>query len=245
MNGSISGRSAASVLWVVAMTVAVAGCSSIAASGRVPAASVAESVSQDRYWSERPFLRFQVDTARGRIWVLTPAGVALYEVSTGKQVAEVPLPGWLWVGEKYACSPDLAIGPAGEAVISSNVVPTLWRVDPVTLVASKHDLAIENDAGKDIGITALAYSAQHGTYFAASPSQGSLWRIDPLLRRAQSVPLSAPLPKACGLTIPPRAPDQRVSRFAGFCVRSEQGDWTVNLAPDQRSGYVRAGQCTI
>ena len=243
MYGFMSKRSAASVLGIAAIAVAVAGCNSDAASSSVPRASAIKSIPQDWYRGEQPMLRYRVDAARSRIWVLTPVGVALYEASTGEQVAEVSLPEWLWVGEKYSCSPDLAIGPGGEAVISSNVVPTLWRVDPVTLVASKHDLAIDDDAGRDIGITALAYSAQQGAYFAVSPSQGSLWRIDPLLRRAQSVPLSAPLPKACGLSIPPRAPDQRVSRFVGFCVRSEQGDWTVNLAPDQRSGYVRAGQC--
>jgi hypothetical protein len=110
---------------------------------------------------------------------------------------------------------------------------------------SKHDLAIEDDTGRDIGFTALAYSAQQGAYFGVSPTQGSLWRIDPLLRRAQNVPLSAPLPKAWTLAIPPRERDQRASLFVGFCVRSEQGDWTVNLAPDQRSGYVRPGQCVI
>ena len=184
MNGFIGKRSAVSVLGVVAMTIALAGCSSIAAAG---------------VWDERPVLRSQADAARGRIWVLTPAGVSLYEASTGENIADIPLPDWLWAGEKYACSPDLAIGPGGEAVISSNVVPTLWRVDPVTLVASKHELAIEDDAGRDIGFTELAYSAQQGAYFAVSPSQGSLWRIDPSLRRAQSVSPSAPLPKACGL----------------------------------------------
>jgi hypothetical protein len=148
-----------------------------------------------------------VDAIRSRIWVLTLDGIALYEASTGEEVAQIPLPGWLWVDEQYACPPDLAIGPNGEAVISSNVVPALWRVDPVTLAASKHDLAIEDDEGRDIGITALAYSAQQGAYFAVSPSHGSLWRIDPLLRRAQSIPLSAPLPKACGLAIPsPKIP---------------------------------------
>lgn len=193
MNGSISKRSAASILGVVAMMIAAAGCSSI------PASNGTAEVN----WSERPLLRSQVDAARDRIWVLTPAGIALYEASTGEQIADVPLPEWIWAGKKYACSPDLAVGPDGEAVISSNAIPTLWRVDPVTLVASKHDLAIEDNTGRDIGFTSLAYSAQHGAYFASSPSQGSLWRIDLLLRRAQSVSLFAPLSKACGLAVLP------------------------------------------
>jgi len=245
MNGIFSRRSAASVLGIAAMAVVVAGCDSDAASTSVPQASVVENIPQDWYQGERAILRSQADAARGRLWVLTSEGVELHEAATRRKVAQIALPDWLWVGEQYACPPDLAIGPRGEAVISSNVVPTIWRVDPVTLVASKNDLAIEDDAGRDIGFTALTYSVQQGAYFAVSPSQGSLWRIDPLLRRAQSIPLSAPLPKACGLAIPPRDLDQRVSRVVGFCVRGEQGDWTVSLAPDQRSGYVRPGQCMI
>jgi hypothetical protein len=199
MNGFTSKRSAAGVVGVVAMTVALAGCVSDAASERVQKVTDVKSNSPDWYRSEQPMLRYRVDAARSRIWVLTAGGVALYEASTREKIAEVSLPEWIWAGEKFVCSPDLAIGPGGEVVISSNAVPTLWRIDPVTLAASKHDLAIVGDTGMDIGFIALAYSAQQGAYLAVSPSQWSLWRIDPSLRRAQRVPLAAPLPRGCGL----------------------------------------------
>jgi hypothetical protein len=228
----------------MAMMIAVSGCDSDAASRSVPKAGVVESIPHDWYQGERPILRSQADAARSRLWVLTSDGIELYDASTRQKIAQVALPDWLWVGESYACAPDLAIGPLGEAVISSNVVPTLWRVDPVTLAASKHELAIEDDTGHDIGFTALAYSAQQRAYFAVSPSHGSLWRIDQHLGRARSIPLSSSLPSTCGLTIPPRSPDQRVSQVVGLCVRGEEGDWTVNLTPDQRSGYVRPGHCS-
>jgi hypothetical protein len=159
-------------------------------------------------------------------------------------LAKIALPDWLWVGRQYACPPDLAIGPGGEAVISSNVVSMLWRIDPVTLAASKHDLAIIEDAGKDIGFAALAYSARQGAYFAVSPSQGSLWRVDPQLKRAQAIPLSVPLPKACGIAVPPHAPAWKANLYNGLCVQTDKGSWVVNLAPDQRSGYARPGLCT-
>jgi hypothetical protein len=190
-------------------------------------------------------LRQQNDAERGRHWVLTAEGVELYELSSGKLLAQIALPDWLWVGEEYACPPDLAIGYRGEVVVSSNVVPTLWRIDPVTLVASRHELAMEDDKGRDIGITGLAFSAQQGAYFAVSATHGALWRIDARLARAQSIPLSAPLPKSCTLAIPPREPDRRAMRAVGLCVRGEEGDWTIAFAPDQRFGYVRAGQCVI
>jgi hypothetical protein len=187
MNGFISKLGAARVLGVVAMMATVSGCDSDAASIGALKISVVEKTPQDWYRGERPILRSGLDPARGRRWVLTSEGVELYDVMSRQRVAQIALPGWLWVGEQFSCAPDLAIGPGGEAVISSNVVPTLWRIDPVSLLASRHDLAIDDDGGRDIGFTALAYSAQHGAYFAVSPSHGSLWRIDPLLRRAQDI----------------------------------------------------------
>lgn len=241
MNGIVSKRSATYAVGVLAVAIAIAGCD--AGADAVREASLVESNFPDWVRDDQSALRNQMDRARGRLWVLTSEGVDLYDATTRQKVAQIALPGWLWAGHKYSCPPDLAIGPRGEAVISSNVVPTLWRVDPVTLAASRHDLVVDEDKGRDIGFTALTYSAQLGAYFAVSPSQGSLWRIDPLLRRAQSILLSEPLPKACGLAIPPREPDRRASRFVGFCVRGEQGDSTVSLAPDQRSGYVRSAYC--
>jgi len=243
MYGNLDRRSAAKVFGVVAFAVALAGCDSEAASRPAPSGSVAQSALQDWYQGKQPVLRSQVDAIRSRIWVLTLDGIALYEASTGEEIAQVPLPGWLWVGEQYACPPDLAIGPAGDAVISSNVVPRLWRIDPLTLAASEHELVLDDDTGKDIGFTGLAYSAQQGAYFAISAGQGSLWRIDPRLQRAQNVPLSAPIANACDLAIRARAPDQKASRFVGLCVRAGNANWAVNLAPDQRSGYVSQSSC--
>jgi len=245
MNGIVSRRSAANVLGIVAIAVSVAGCDSDAASRDVPRSSFVESLSPDWYPGERPVLRYQMDAARGRIWALTPDGVELYDVATRRKVAQIARPGWLWVREQYNCSPDLAIGPSGEAVISSNVVPTLWRIDPVTLAASRHEPVLDEDKGKDVGFTGLVYSARLKAFIGVSALHGSMWRIDPSFQRALNIPLSEPLPKACGIAARLEAGDQRVSRFAGFCVRAEQGDWSVNLAPDQRSGYVRPGQCMI
>ena len=245
MNGIVSTRSAVNVLGIVAIAVAVAGCDSDAASRDVPVASVVESSFPDWVRGEQPVLRYQVDAARSRLWILTLDGVELYDVTTRRKVAQVALPGWLWVREQYNCSPDLAIGPGGEAVVSSNVVPTLWRVDPVTLAASKHEPVLDQDKGKDVGFTGLVYSARLRAFIGVSALHGSMWRIDPSFQRAMNIPLSEPLPKACGIAARLEAADQRAGRFAGFCVRADQGDWSVNLAPDQRSGYVRPGQCLI
>ena len=47
-----------------------------------------------------------------------------------------------------------------------------------------------------------------------SNANGSLWRIDPLLRRAQKTALSAPLPKDC------------------------EANWALHVTPDQRFAWV-------
>jgi hypothetical protein len=185
-------------------------------------------------------LRFQKDGAGGRGWLLTRNGVAVLDLGTRRTIARVPLPGWTWADEAYSCPPDLALGPKGEALVSSNVVPTLWRVDPVTLAVSRHELTVDAHGDKDVGFTGLVYASAQGAFFAVSQF-GALWRIDPLLRRAQKIELSAPIAGACGVAV--RTARNGFNRFFGLCVSGPQGGWTVHLAPDRRSGYVLGQPC--
>jgi hypothetical protein len=133
-----------------------------------------------------------VDVARDRGWTLTEAGVVVFDLKSRKPTAQVTLPDWLWAGAPHGCNPALAVGPNGEAIISSDVVPTLWRIDPVTLAVSKHELILDADAGKDVGFSDLTYSPEHNVFFAVSCGHGSRWRIDPLLRRGQKIALCPP-----------------------------------------------------
>src|SRR5262245_53395556 len=126
----------------------------------------------------------------------------------------VTLPGWHWAGEPYSCNPALAVGPQGEIIVTSDVLPTLWRIDPKTRAVTVHPLELDADRDKDIGFSTISYSAKHGAYFAVSNANASLWRIDPLLRRAQKTALSAPLPRGC------------------------EGSWVLHVAPDQRFAWV-------
>ena len=61
-----------------------------------------------------------------------------------------------------------------------------------------HAPALDAQADRDVGFSALGYSARHGAYFALGSTPGSLWRIDPLLRRAQQAPLAASPTTPCG-----------------------------------------------
>ena len=132
----------------------------------------------------------------------------------------------------------------GEVVISSNIVPTLWRIDPETLAVSEHPLVLDADTDKDVGFSGVTYSAGHAAFFAVSGVHGSLWRIDPRLRRAQKVALSAPIRNACGLAAQSGMTRRVANERSGVCVRTTRDDWIVSLAPDERSGYVRRAPCS-
>lgn len=233
-NGNVA---KARAFFLVALIVSMGGCDSDTATSQVPKAA------SDAPHSQPPNLRYQVDPARNRVWFLTHDGVFLYDVTTPQKIV-VPLPTWQWVGTPYSCLPDLTLGPKGEAVITSNILPTLWRIDPETLAVSVHSLVLDADTDKDVGFSGLVYSSTHEAFFAVSDVHGSLWRIDPLFRRAQKVPLSAPIPKACGLAVPQPIARQKANRLAKLCVYAPQGRWAIDFAPDQRSAYVRAASCT-
>jgi hypothetical protein len=188
-----------------------------------------------------PIVRFQKDAARDRGWLLTPSGVFVFTLSTRQSIAHVSLPQWTWAGEAFSCPPDLAVGPKGEALVSSNVEATLWRVDPVSFAVTRHALVLDRDADKDVGFTGLTFTQGEGALHAVS-HYGALWRIDAPLRRAQKVDLSTPMPRACGVAT--RTRKSGVTRVFGLCVRGQQGGWTVHLAPDRRFGYVIARPCT-
>jgi hypothetical protein len=212
---------------------ATAGCDS----GVAP-----DEAARDRPQFEPPEVRYRIDPDRNRVWLLTREGVLVYDLARPERVA-LSLPDWLQVDASYACPADLALGPRGEAIVTSNVLPTLWRIDPDTLAVSVHPLALDADTDKDVGFSALAYSPQHGAFLAASYSHGSLWKVDPRLDRASKIPLSAPIPQACGLAVRPRNAVQTLHRLPDLCVRTPHGGWSIVFTADLRAAYVSAAPC--
>jgi hypothetical protein len=69
-----------------------------------------------------------------------------------------------------------------------------------------------------------------------SELHGSLWRIDPTLRRAQKIALSEPARGACALSM---QREERLGRFTRLCLQGK----SVNLSPDQRSAHVQPAGC--
>jgi hypothetical protein len=115
---------------------------------------------------------------------LTRNGVVAQDAG---RTTRVPLPDWTYAGPRFGCAPSLAVGPNGEAVVTSDVMPTLWRVDPRTLAVTRHELKLDADNDKDVGFFDLAWEAREGAYFAASTADGALWRIDRELKAARKV----------------------------------------------------------
>ena len=137
---------------LAALIVTMGGCDSSAAPPQAPMTAGETPEGQP------PNARIQVDPARNRVWSLSRDGVFLHDRATPEKIVAVRLPGWHWAGAPYSCLPDLALGPKGEAVITSDVVPTLWRIDPETLAVSVHRLALDADTDKDVGFTGLVYA---------------------------------------------------------------------------------------
>jgi hypothetical protein len=126
-------------------------------------------------------------------WRLTREGVVAVDAASGNIRAEIKLPDWLWAKEPYVCAPVVARGPQGEAVITSNVTTTLWRVDPRSFEVTVHEPAGADDRGIEFGFTALTYSPEQQAFFAAATVPGPLWRIDPQLRQARKITASEAL----------------------------------------------------
>lgn len=203
-NGNGSGIGALAAL---AMIASLQGCESGVTlagwgeSGAAPIASGRALTSKDSPGWLQPgqaIIRQRNDPARGRLWVLTREGVDVYDSLQRRKLAHIGIPGWNWVHEPYACAPDIALGPKGEAVITSNVMATLWRIDPESLAITRHEIGIEPETGKDFGFTSLAYSSSRGAYYGVGAVDGSVWRIDPQLRVAREPVPSVSSASACG-----------------------------------------------
>ena len=156
-------------------------------------------------------LTYQVDTARNRSVWLTREGVQIHGAAT--QPVRIDLPDWTYAGAPY-CPPALALGPSGEAVVTSNVISTLWRIDGETLAVTAHPLSLDVDRDKDVGFAAVVYVAEERAFIAYSQTQRSVWKIDTSLKtatRIARVDLDRPVPA-----------NARIKDCAGYARRLSQ-----------------------
>ena len=147
-----------------------------------------------------PRVRVQVDAGRNRVWLLTAEGLAIYEPAVPGRVLRVPLLGWQISERPKGCVPQFALGPKGEAVIPSDLVPVLLRVDPETLAVTRYELRLDDGSGtdRDTGISGLRYVPGLGGYLAASRRDGTVWRIDRDLQHPRALGYRVMLPPPSG-----------------------------------------------
>ena len=97
-------------------------------------------------------LRTVQDPIRKRVWVLEADAVYLQE---GGRKQRFELPGWVHAQDSYVCTPDLAVDAQGAVVVTSNVVPVVWRIEPATAQVTRHELALDADVDKAVGFTSI------------------------------------------------------------------------------------------
>lgn len=152
---------------------------------RIAAILITAACLGDALAEPTPVLQYRYEPARARSWSLTRDGVLVHDAASGRRTA-VLVPGWLWLDDPY-CAPDLALGPNGEAVVTSNVVPTVWRIDSRTLAVSVHPLTLDTDGERDVGFAAIVYSPDQHAYLAYSDVQRTFWKIDPALKTGTKI----------------------------------------------------------
>jgi len=126
----------------------------------------------------------KADGARGRVWILAQDGLYLYP-SAGP-MRRFDLPNWQYI-IRFACPPDLAVAPDGSVLVTSNVIASLWRVDPALAAASQVTLRFERRAGEELGLSTIDVS-ESGTVSARGAADRSRWRID--LETGSAVPVA-------------------------------------------------------
>jgi hypothetical protein len=165
------------------------------------AAGCADEVSGSAYgMDQQAGLRVRTDAARNRVWVLDLNEVRVYDNVKKRTIRRLALPNWSVA--RYGCPPDLVLDATGSAIVSSNVVPKLWRIDGASFEVSELEIRLREREGWDTGFGALAFAAG-GALLGVTSSAGSVWRIDIGGRSARMIERETTHLDLCELT-PPR-----------------------------------------
>ena len=143
-----------------------------------------------------PALRVQVDTPRNLAWVLNRDAVYVYALPKKTLIKRIELPGWLVAGKAFSQASDLALAPNGAALVTSNVVPTIWEINPEDMTVRQHRLSLNADNDKDVGFTGLAFGPDGRDLIGTSSMLGSAWKLDLDAGTAHKLPAASTSPVA-------------------------------------------------
>lgn len=149
------------------------------------AASAATANPTPESVAETDVVRVLPDESRSRVWILTSRAVYLRE--SGAPTKRFTMPGRVHMDCAGDCQPDLLVEPAGSVLVSSNIQPDLWRIDPEAASSVKVPIALEQDSGKDFGFTQLRFGP-HGQIDVRGTLDRAEWQIDLAAQRASKRP---------------------------------------------------------
>jgi hypothetical protein len=142
----------------------------------------------------RPEIEFQlvrIDAERNRRWVLELDALTVYDNLNGRRLRRIILPDWVVAGPRDGCPPGLVVEGPGSVLISSNVMPVLWRVGSERFELTRIEVELDSDTDKDVGFSNLSL-ASDGTLLASGSTVSAQWRID--LARARATKLAPQAP---------------------------------------------------
>jgi len=151
-------------------------------------------------------LRIRVDAQRHRIWVLASEGIYLYDSMSSQLERHIPIDALSQHSNEH-CLPDMALDRSGSVFVSSAVRASLMRVDAESFEVTHHEVQADTDHGKDFGFSAITFTGEDDTLYAASATTGALWKIDHAANRATRIELSHPVWGACALSVAPAGTD--------------------------------------
>ena len=129
-------------------------------------------------------LRVRHDAPRQRTWYLVAGDGVYLQEEGGDALWRFALPGWVNTVRTQASDPDLVVEPDGSLLVSSNIVPDLWRVDADSRAVARLRVAPDQDTTKDFGFASLRIAGD-GVLYAIGSIDGGGWRIDVEAGRAQ------------------------------------------------------------
>ena len=186
--------------------------------------------------------RVRVDLQRGRYWVLGDDGVSVYGAADKRLIRKIVLPGWNVAG--FLGLPDMVLDRTGGALISSNIIPMLWRIDPDSFQVTRIGITLQTKENWDVGFTGLAFAAD-GTLFGVTALTASLWTIKPGEAKATPIALSAAVPilDARALSVSYQAIPGASPVKPTLCIASAAGPRRIELSADSSRGRVSEESC--
>jgi hypothetical protein len=139
----------------------------------------------------------RMDLARGRRWELGWGAVAAYDVSTNRPIRRIALEGAPSTEARGTCRPDMVLDRTGALLVSSNTQPVLWRVSPERFEVERFEIRLEDERGRDVGFSGLAWAADGRSLYALDSSTRTPWKIDLVELKARRVGVAGEAPHAC------------------------------------------------